>query len=192
MAKVTGPLFSIEARGKIADAMVHFPWKGLNVVRGWVMPANKKSADQGDVRLMIGGLGRAMSDVEKNSAYQMDLLDLAEGSETWNSAYVKYVMLNIFTNAAAYEVEHTAYVGHKSKTVFDAQAAADGLLDFDVSYKGTTNKFEGGFQYYILGRAAISIHALHSDLFNRAPYSVALVDWVNTQINALRDDLDEA
>jgi hypothetical protein len=190
MAKVTGPLFSIEARGKIADAMVHFPWKGLNVVRGWVMPANKKSADQGDVRLMIGGLGRAMSDVEKDSGYQTDLLDLAEGVETWNSAYVKFAMLNIFTDATAYEAEHTLYANHASKTVFDAQAAADGLLDFDVTYKGTTSKFEAGFQYYILGRTAIAIKALHPTLFNRAPYTTALASWTNTQVNALRDDLD--
>ena len=190
MAKVTGPLFSIEARGKIADAMVHFPWKGLNVVRGWVKPANKESEPQGDVRLMIGGLGRSMSDVEKDSGYQADLLDLAEGVETWNSAYVKFVMLNIFTDATAYEAEHTLYANHTSKTVFDAQATADGLLDFDVAYKGTAHKFEGGFQYYILGRAAIAIKALHPTLFNRAPYTTALASWINTQVNALRDDLD--
>jgi len=190
MAKVTGPLFSIEARGKIADAMVHFPWKGLNVVRGWVKPANKKTVDQGDVRQMIGGLGRSMSDAEDGSKYQEDLLELANGLETWNAAYVKFVMLNIFTDIAAYTAEHVLYVAHPSKTVFNAQAAADGLLDFDVDYSGTPLIFEAGFMYYIMGRAAIAIKALHPTLFNRAPYTTALASWINTQVNLLRDDLD--
>lgn len=46
MAKVKAPLFGLEARGKLADTLVYFPWKGIQAVRSWVIPANPKTADQ--------------------------------------------------------------------------------------------------------------------------------------------------
>lgn len=181
MAKVTGPLFSISASGKIADAMVHFPWKGLNVVRGWVKPANKKTPDQGDIRQMLGGIGAASHVAQIGSACQVDLIDLAEGVETWVSALVKYVILNIFTDAAAYEAEHALYAAHTLKSEFDATAAGLGMKDVDIVYRGTTSAFEAGFQLYMLARACIAIHATYPTLFNRVPYLTALASWTLTQ-----------
>jgi hypothetical protein len=46
MAIVNAPLFSFNAAGKIAKALVYFGWKGLDVVRSYVIPANPKSAAQ--------------------------------------------------------------------------------------------------------------------------------------------------
>lgn len=46
MAKVEAPLFSFGARGKLGDALVYFPWKGLKAVRTYTVPANPNSAAQ--------------------------------------------------------------------------------------------------------------------------------------------------
>lgn len=46
MAKVKGPLFSLDARGKIADTLVYMGWKGLQTVRQYVIPSNPNSANQ--------------------------------------------------------------------------------------------------------------------------------------------------
>lgn len=46
MAKLNAPLFSFAASGKIANALVYFGWKGINVVRQYVVPANPKTALQ--------------------------------------------------------------------------------------------------------------------------------------------------
>lgn len=46
MAKVNAPLFSFNASGKIANALVYFGWKGLDVVRSYVVPTNPKSDAQ--------------------------------------------------------------------------------------------------------------------------------------------------
>ena len=46
MAKVIAPLFSFGASGKLADSLVFFPFKGVNAVRSYVVPANPKSAAQ--------------------------------------------------------------------------------------------------------------------------------------------------
>lgn len=46
MAKVTMPLASAKASGQLAKMMVFFPWKGINAVRGYVVPANPNTAGQ--------------------------------------------------------------------------------------------------------------------------------------------------
>lgn len=46
VAKLIMPLASAEARGQIAKMLVYFPWKGLNVVRGYVIPSNPNTAAQ--------------------------------------------------------------------------------------------------------------------------------------------------
>jgi hypothetical protein len=63
MAKVFGPLHSDGATGKLANAIVFFPWKGNNVVRKWLKPTNKKSAKQGVQRCIMGGTGRACGEI---------------------------------------------------------------------------------------------------------------------------------
>ena len=46
MAKLKAPLMSLGASGKLADTLVFFPWKGINCVREYVIPANPKTALQ--------------------------------------------------------------------------------------------------------------------------------------------------
>lgn len=46
MAKVKGPLFSLSASGQIAKTLVYGDWKGIDIVRKYVIPANPKSAGQ--------------------------------------------------------------------------------------------------------------------------------------------------
>jgi len=43
VAKLKAPLFSFRASGKLADSLVYFGWKGLNVVRSYVVPSNPKT-----------------------------------------------------------------------------------------------------------------------------------------------------
>jgi hypothetical protein len=50
MAKLKAPLFSFAASGKLADSLVYFGWKGLAVVRSYVIPANPNSQAQQDQR----------------------------------------------------------------------------------------------------------------------------------------------
>lgn len=46
MAKLKAPLFSLGASGKLGGALVFFPWKGLNVVREYVIPTNPDTVPQ--------------------------------------------------------------------------------------------------------------------------------------------------
>lgn len=46
MAKLKGPLFSLGASQQLGKALVYFNWKGLDVVREYVVPSNPKTAGQ--------------------------------------------------------------------------------------------------------------------------------------------------
>lgn len=46
MAKLKGPLFSLGASGTLAKTLTFFNWKGINVVREWVSPANPNTGLQ--------------------------------------------------------------------------------------------------------------------------------------------------
>jgi len=46
MAKLTGPLFSLSASGKLAKTLVYADWKGIDYARQYVIPSNPNSAGQ--------------------------------------------------------------------------------------------------------------------------------------------------
>ena len=56
MARVTGPLMSVDASGQFGKSLVFAKWKGRNYVRKLVIPANPDSAAQKGVRAMMSFL----------------------------------------------------------------------------------------------------------------------------------------
>lgn len=81
MAKVTGPLFSLDARNSVGNAIVFSSWKGVNYVRARVIPKNPKS----DLQVAIRALIKAATEAWKNedspidSAYKAAYNTAAEG-----------------------------------------------------------------------------------------------------------------
>ena len=50
MAKVSAPLFSIDASGQFAKAIVFGAWKGIKYARHYVIPANPNTTEQQVIR----------------------------------------------------------------------------------------------------------------------------------------------
>jgi len=50
MAKVQGPLFSVDARGKIGNSLVFMGWRGIKTVRSYAVPSNPNTPAQIEVR----------------------------------------------------------------------------------------------------------------------------------------------
>ena len=53
MAKVTGPLLSLDASGSVASTMVFSRWKGINYVRQRVIPTYTNTFKQAAIRDLI-------------------------------------------------------------------------------------------------------------------------------------------
>ena len=106
-AIVTGPLFSLEARGKIGNIMVHFPWKGRKVVRQWLIPTNPRDQDQKEIRQALASAGKNTKFVKTpvtgllggSKMYQLLVAD-APATQIWNAHFVKNMLEDLASPAA--------------------------------------------------------------------------------------------
>ena len=78
MAKVTGPLFSLDARASLGKAITYSIWKGINYVRRLVVPQNPNTTCQVVIRKVITRASVGW----KNSTTGCDATDQA----SWNTA----------------------------------------------------------------------------------------------------------
>ena len=185
MAKVTGPLFSVEARGKLGDAIVYFPWKGRHVVREWLKPANPKSADQGDIRLILGALGRACSPIHKTSVVADDVrLYMATGN-TWIAEIVQYMVDSVVNDGTAWDALVTEAEAHSAWAAFGTEAAALNLHELDVDYKGCADLAAPGTILYLIAKCLTNWELLGTKGFQRSPYTIALASWSEANIQSM-------
>lgn len=131
MAKVTGPLMSLDASGGFAATLVFGKWKGRNTVRHLVTPANPQSQNQQDSRNEIRTVGVSQHwanvTTEKGAGRLITdkaaLIAAAPAGQAWNGFLSKSMIgaggLNYATAAAAW----TALTAPE-KTAWDDAAAA--------------------------------------------------------------------
>jgi len=86
MAKVNAPLFSFNAAGKLANALVYFGWKGLDCVRSYVIPSNPKTTAQTTQRGYMTAAVAAIHTAQALAADALVALDAAAYA-LWGSCY---------------------------------------------------------------------------------------------------------
>ncbi len=97
MAKVKAPLFSLDARGKIAGTLVYAVWKGLNYCRQYVIPFNPNSEAQQTIREYFA---EAVAAYQAEAQATKDLWDAAvkklgwamSGFNYYVAEYIKYTI----------------------------------------------------------------------------------------------------
>jgi hypothetical protein len=192
MAKVTGPLMSLDARGKLGSVLVFIGWKGIKTVRQWLKPANPKSASQGDIRLAIGGLGRAAGKVGVDGGIhtQLKTLNLIPDQQSKQSYLVQYIKDNYFagtgaTFTAAYVAMLAELTGHTRYSVFLSAADDLEILAFDLDY-ASIDPFNKALGIYLIAKASVALN------FTGSPYSIALASWTTANIAEFTADFAAA
>lgn len=98
MAKLKGPLFSLGASQKLGDALVYFNWKGLNVVREYVIPANPQTPLQNAQRARVTEAVAKVHEVQALAAHPLNGVDtiayaawalVVKAATTWFNQVVK-------------------------------------------------------------------------------------------------------
>lgn len=180
MCKVTGPMHSDGASGQFGKAMVFAGWKGTSYVRKYVVPANPMSSDQGDQRIIMGGVGRVAGKVtvlgDVNG--QLATLGVVPAGQSKQSYLVKYILSHILVNPAALTSIQSDFEAHSAKSDFNTSAAAAGLATFDLEYAAIA-PFTAGQQLYVLAKALIAIG------LTGEPFATALASWDASEISAL-------
>lgn len=142
MAKVTGPLMSMTATGKIGDAIVFGMRKGQAVVRQFVIPANPMTSGQGDQRIVMGGTGKAAGKVGVTSPFnvKLSLKGVVSGIQTKQSYLVKYIMAHFLDTMTKYTSELAAVTAYSGITSWNKGADNLGINAFDLDY-ATVNQY---------------------------------------------------
>lgn len=131
MAKVSGPLMSMDARGKFGGTLVFSGWKGRPTVRQLVQPTNPQSQNQQDARNMVRtsgagqrfanlcallGAGRLVTD-------KAAILAVTPSGYAWNGTLVDAMIGSGALNYAAAQAAYALLTGGE-KTAWDVAAAA--------------------------------------------------------------------
>lgn len=154
MSKVTGPLFSLDARNKLGGAIVYSIWKGVNYVRRLVVPANPKSKDQASARVFMGACGKNDKMVESlsggdagDSVLYTQIKDKTPNDQSWHSYFMKTMIgleaANILAARTAYALLTPTVQG-----LWATGAATIPLTGFDIGY-GEVEPITGDEQLFI-------------------------------------------
>ena len=184
---------SISASGKVADSLVFFGWKGINVVRQWLKPANPMKTAQGDRRIMIGGTGRAVGKICPKSgstvvsAFAQQLIDLSllPGGQTKQSFLVKYVLDHYITGITSFSAELIAVTAHTASLAFGSMATALNIVDFDLDYAAIA-PYDRRLGLYLIAKAACALG------FTGTPYVSNITAWTTIDVNGMANDFTSA
>jgi len=131
MAKVTGPLFSVDASGSYAGKLTFAKWKGVQYVRNKVVPSNPMTTGQvearNDVRVTGASQRFANLTTEKGSGRLLTdkqlLTAAAPAGTAWNGHLTKLMIGSGGATMAAGQVAYAA-LGAPDKASWVAAAAA--------------------------------------------------------------------
>lgn len=136
MAKVTGPLFSIGARNKFASALVYFPWKGLNIVRELVKPAQPREPAVMNVRIKMKALGKVSNAFYNGSALADAIREKTPSGSVWNADWIGVAIKQFQNTDAKYDALETEFDAHLAKADFTTCASGLGLVDEVLCVEG--------------------------------------------------------
>jgi hypothetical protein len=150
MPILNGPFMSLDASGTLANTLTATHWKGRNVMRQRVIPANPDTAGQKAVRSILGTLAKAITAVLTSTADPMFVgspfftaaRDGAPSGQTWVS-WLQKVMYSLF------DARVTAFAG-LSGTIqgyYNSTATSIGLSSY-TDKAGDTHT--GGEQLFML------------------------------------------
>ena len=193
-AKVDGPLFSLEAKGKIGDAIVYFPWKGRHAVRRWLKPTNPRDADQKIVRQILAGFGKCLAAMEtpgtvlpNGSASVVAWKAKTPAAQIWNAYFVKKGMEDLGTDAN-FTALSAALFGTDTIANWRAAATALGLDTLLSTADAFATDISPELQLGIAAYAAYKVElSTATDI-----YSVAPSFWTTDQINQFATDFTAA
>lgn len=163
MAKVDGPLFSLEARGKIGDAIVFFPWKGRHSVRRWLKPTNPADIDQKLIRQKLFAIGKCIKMITtpctalpNGAAIVVAMKAKTPATQIWNAYMVKNTMAFVKSDAN-FTALWSAIIATDTSTAWAQLATSLGLGTIVSTSPGVATDIPPGIQLAMAAYAAYTV-----------------------------------
>jgi hypothetical protein len=143
MAKLKAPLFSLGASGQLGKALVFFGWKGLNVVREHVVPANPKTTAQNTQR---GYLTEAVAQIHTAQAHAFALTSLdVSAYALWGSTFA--TPRTWFNQAVKNIIDQLVKAGKYTVCKMGVSTPASGTLNITIKLAHKAHDTGGSFYY---------------------------------------------
>lgn len=151
MAKLTAPLFSLKASGKLANTLVYMSWKGIEDVRQYVIPANPNTAKQQTQRGYFADAvdewhtaGFTSDDISAWNRYALSLKKPLSGFNAFLSLFLKAkVAGNSWTSLKNVQVSSVTSSGFQVDV--DCSADETAKLYYGTSPTNMTNEVSGTY-----------------------------------------------
>ena len=141
MAKVTAPFLSLGASGKLANTLVAFTWKGINVMRQYKVPTNPNTAAQQTQRTLFSAMVLAWRTTFTNAlmrtAWNLSALMSGNPQSGFNAAMASMVQIcasNADASFALSAAAGSAYIINFVMKNADDGATGDESGNFEVWY----------------------------------------------------------
>jgi len=134
MAKLKAPLMSLGASGALGKALVFFGWKGLDVVREYVIPANPKTTAQ-NTQIVKQWLNQKVAGKIPVIFHDMGVMPIAGG-------------LNVkgwLTEESGTQVSGNLHYGTSKTALINTKGCAQVQLNGTMPITGLTT----GVKYYV-------------------------------------------
>ena len=184
MAKVDGPLFSLEAKGKIGDALVFFPWKGRHAVRRWLKPTNPRDINQKLIRQKLAAVGQVIGKMLGVSAavpngcnFIEEVKTLTPATQIWNAFVVKSALTKLASDAT-WILFQASIAGANELVAWQSAAAVLGMMTLYATQDQYASDIAPEYQLAAVAFAAVEMG--YSDLSINA--SGLIEDWASTDI----------
>ncbi len=169
MAKVVGGLFSVEASGKFANALV-FDRRGY--VRGYTRPTNPQTEAQGNVRQVMLAAQRAIG--LAGDATKAEIKEAAPDYR-WNSYLIQQM---IGKGSVAWDASLAAFnaLDPADQGVWTSEAEALGMTEISIPYAGDS-PISAGTAFFALARTLFDLGVY---VVNGAPDGANAVAWATS------------
>jgi len=157
MAKLKAPLLSLGAAGAIGKSLVFFGWKGLDVVREYVIPSNPKTAAQTTQRGYLADAVAAIHAAQASAANPLDeddasayslLASLRPTPSTWFNAICRQWLKQKVAGLIPSIFRNMSAVGGATKLTVtgnqtpESDVMTDGKLHYGTSKSALINSID--------------------------------------------------
>ncbi|MBA7533841.1 hypothetical protein ES705_26087 [subsurface metagenome] len=132
MAKLKAPLMSLGASGQLGKSLVFFPWKGLDVVREYVVPSNPDTTAQQTQRGYVTAAVAAIHTAQALAAYPLNEPDTMAYSSL---ASAKGKIMTWFNQAVKNWLD--CFGAGNEGAIFRSGQSVEGDTTLDITIFGT-------------------------------------------------------
>lgn len=136
MAKLSGPMLSLDARGKFGGAIVFSGWKGIQTSRQLVTPANPRSSGQMTARTKLAVAGKATKVTGPTSPFADFVRTIAPNGQSYASYIQKDLLGPDFSNLDDIIADYNNVTYATEKGYADDAAADAGVEAVDLTSIG--------------------------------------------------------